>query len=321
MKVFRSLSERPKMACAVTEGSFDGVHRGHQVLIERTMAAARRKKLSAMALTYEPHPRMVLGQAAAVRLLTVLPEKLYWFEKCGLDETLVYPFDLSLAALEPEAYVEEILVEGLSARHLVVGYDHHFGKSRGGNVALLEKLAARHSFELEVVDPVRHSSHEVKSSTVRELLAAGKFDQAVEILGHPFPIFGRKSTGHGRGKKLGFPTFNLAVEAHKLLPPPGIYAARAALGLRFFDGMLYIGTCPTFGESSQSVEINILDGEIELGSEILVLAEHFIRPDEKFGSAEQLMAKMKTDEKKIKKYFASPGRPAFPGRKGGNLWL
>lgn len=320
MRIVHSLSERPKAACAATLGSFDGVHRGHRVLIERTVSAARKKNLSALALTYEPHPRMVLGDPAAVRLLTVLPEKLYLFEKAGLDETLVYPFYRSVAGMEPEEYVERILVEGLATRHLVVGYDHRFGKARRGNIALLEKLAGQYSFELEVLEPVRYSSETVKSSSVREDLAAGNFDEAVELLGHPFPIYGNKIQGHGRGKKLGYPTFNLAVFPNKLLPAPGIYAARAAWGTRFLNGMLYIGTSPTFGESSPSVEINILDGEIELGNEILVLTERFIRPDEKFGSVEELVRTMKMDEKRIKEYFASPERLAFPGRKGGTLW-
>lgn len=301
-------------------GSFDGVHRGHRVLIERTLAAARKKNLSALVLTYEPHPRMVLGDPAAVRLLTVLPEKLYLFEKFGLDETLVYPFDRGVAGMEPEEYVERILVEGVRARHLVVGYDHRFGRGRRGNVALLEKLAARYSFELEVIEPVRHSSETVKSSAVREFLSSGRFEEAVELLGHPFPIHGGKTKGHGRGKRLGYPTFNLSVPPQKLLPVPGIYAARAILGTRFLNGMLYIGTCPTFGESSQSVEINILDREIELGEEILVWAEHFVRPDEKFGSAEELTAKMKMDEKKIRQYFAAQGKVAAAGRKGGEVW-
>lgn len=319
MKVYRSLSERPKAPCALTMGSFDGVHRGHQVLIERTVAAARKKNLSALALTYEPHPRMVLGDPTTVRLLTVLPEKLYLFEKFGLDETLVYPFDRSVAGMEPEEYVEKILVGALGARHLVVGYDHRFGKARRGNVALLEKLAAQHSFELEVIEPVRHSSGPVKSSVIREHLAAGGFEEVMELLGHPFPIYGSKAKGHGRGKKLGYPTFNLRTKPPKLLPAPGIYAARAAIGTRFLDGMLYIGTSPTFGESSQSVEINILDGEIELGEEILVLAERFIRTDEKFSSAEELVEKMRMDEKKIREHFAAQGKVAAAGRKGG-LW-
>ncbi|MCI0404965.1 MAG: riboflavin biosynthesis protein RibF [candidate division Zixibacteria bacterium] len=319
MKIFRSLSERPKNPSSVTMGSFDGVHRGHRVLIERTVAAARKKNLSALALTYEPHPRVVLGDPTTVRLLTVLPEKLFLFEKFGLDETLVYPFDRTVAGMEPEEFVERILVEGLGARHLVVGYDHRFGKARRGNIALLEKLAVQYSFELEVLEPVRYSSETVKSSSVREFLSLGRFDLAVELLGHPFPIYGRKAKGHGRGRKLGYPTFNLALLPRKLLPAPGIYAARAVLGTRFLDGMLYIGTSPTFGEAPQSVEINILDGEVELGSESLALAERFIRRDEKFGSAEELTAKMKMDETTIRQYLAAQGKVAAAGRKGG-LW-
>lgn len=319
MKVFHSLAERPKAPCVLTMGGFDGVHRGHRVLIERTVAGASKKNLVALVLTYEPHPGMVLGDPTTVRLLTVLPEKLYLFEKFGLDETLVYLFDRSVAAMEPEEYVGQVLVDGLGIQHLVVGYDHRFGKARRGNVALLEKLAAEHSFELEVIDPVRHSSQPVKSSAIREHLAAGRFEEAIELLGHPFPIYGSKAKGHGRGKKLGYPTFNLRTQPPKLLPAPGIYAARAAIGTRFLDGMLYIGASPTFGKSSQSVEINILDGEIELGSEILVLAERFIRPDEKFSSAEQLVEKMKVDEKKIREHFAAQGKVAAAGRKGG-LW-
>ena len=320
MKIYRSPLERPKNPSSVTMGSFDGVHRGHRALIERTVAAARKKNLSSLVLTYEPHPQMVLGDPSSVRLLTVLPEKLFLFEKFGPDETLVYPFNRTVAGMEPEEYVERILVDGLGTRHLVVGYDHRFGKGRRGNVALLEKLAAQYSFELEVLEPVRHSSETVKSSTVREFLSSGRFDLAVDLLSHPVPIYGKKIKGHGRGKKLGYPTFNLSIEPHKLLPTSGIYAARAVLGTRFLSGMLYIGHSPTFGEGSQSVEINILDGEVELGSEILVLAERFIRPDEKFGSAEELIFQMKTDEKKIRAYFAAQGKVAAAGRKGGEAW-
>jgi len=320
MKIYRSPMERPKSATSVTLGSFDGVHRGHQALLKRTISAARKKGFSALVLTYEPHPRMVLGDPSTVRLLTVLPEKLYLFETFGMDETLVYPFDRSVAGMEPEEYVEKILVDELVTRHLVVGYDHRFGKARRGNVALLEKLAARRFFELEVIEPVRHTSEAVKSSAIRGFLSTGRFDFALELLGHPFPIYGRKTRGHGRGKKLGYPTCNLSIEPHKLLPAPGIYAARAVWDTRFLDGMLYIGTCPTFGESSQSVEINILDGEVELGSEVLVLAECFVRPDEKFDSAEKLVERMKMDEKKIRQYFALQEKVAAAGQKGGSAW-
>jgi riboflavin kinase/FMN adenylyltransferase len=302
-------------------GSFDGVHRGHRALLSRTVEEARRKKLCALVLTYEPHPRMVLGDPSQVQLLTVLPEKLYLFAQTGLDETLVFPFDRTVAALEPEEYVERILLDGLQMKHLLVGYDHRFGRARRGNVSLLEQLATKHSFELEVIEPVRYSNEAVKSSAIREHLGSGRFAEALELLGHPFPFYGKKSKGHGRGKELGFPTFNLKVEPHKLLPPAGVYAARVFLNGRFLAGMLYIGTCPTFGDGSQSVEINVLEGAVDLGDEVLVLAESFIRPDEKFATAVELVEKMKTDEKQTRQYFASRGELAARGQTGGSVWL
>jgi len=321
MKVYNSLSERSKTACVVTMGSFDGVHRGHRALLSRTVEEARRKKLCSLVLTYEPHPRMVLGDPSQVQLLTVLPEKLYLFEQAGLDETFVFPFDRSVAALEPEEYVERILLDGLQMKHLVVGYDHLFGRARRGNVNLLEQLAAKHFFELEVTRPVRFANEAVKSSAIREHLGSGRFAEALALLGHPFPLYGKKSKGHGRGKELGFPTFNLKVESHKQLPPAGVYAARVFLKGRFLAGMSYIGTCPTFGDGSQSVEVNVLEGAVDLGNEILVLAESFIRPDEKFATADELVKKMKTDEKQTRQYFASRGELAARGQTGGSVWL
>lgn len=321
MKTYRALAERPKTPAAVTMGSFDGVHKGHQALIGKTVERARQSKISSLVLTYEPHPRLVLGDPSKVRLLTVLPEKLFLFERYGLDETVVLNFDRNLAAMEPEDYIRQILVEGLSIKHLVAGYDHRFGKGRRGDAALLEKSGKEYGFDVEVIEPVRSSAEIVKSSQVRELLAAGGFGEALELLGHPFPIFGRKTRGHGRGKKLGYPTFNLETGVHKLLPPSGVYAARAHFGGAFRDGMLYIGTSPTFGGVSQSVEINVFGEELELGNEVLVLAESFVRPDEKFGSTEELIAKMRTDEQQIKRYFAGRGELAARRPKGGSAWL
>jgi riboflavin kinase/FMN adenylyltransferase len=321
MKVYRSISERTKAPCAVTMGSFDGVHKGHQALIAKTVEAARKNNLAGLVLTYEPHPRAVLGDPAKVRLLTVLEEKLYLLERMGADETAVLNFDRGLTSMEPEEYVEKILVEELGTRHLVVGYDHRFGRARRGDTVLLEKLGKKCGFGVEVIEPVRSAAEIVKSSQVRELLTSGRFNDAVELLGHPFPIYGQKGRGHGRGKRLGYPTFNLEVGLYKLLPPAGIYAARAHFMGAFWDGMLYIGTSPTFGGSSQSVEINVFGEGAELGNEIMVLAESFVRPDEKFGSAEDLIAKMRTDEQRIKQYFAARGELAARRPKGGNAWL
>ncbi len=329
MKTYRSLAERPKSHSAVTMGSFDGVHKGHQALIAKAIERARQNKISALVLTYEPHPRLVLGDPSKVQLLIVLPEKLFLFERYGLDETMVLNFDRALAAMEPEDYIRKILVEGLGVKHLIVGYDHRFGKGRRGDVGLLEKSGKEFGFDVEVIEPVRFDSahHKrsfseiVKSSQVREHLAARRFNEALELLGHPFLIFGRKTQGHGRGKKLGYPTFNLETSPHKLLPPPGIYAARAFFDGSFRDGMLYIGTSPTFGGVSQSVEINVFGEELELGNEILVLVESFVRPDEKFKTAEELIMKMKTDEQQIKQYFAARGELAARRPKGGSAWL
>jgi riboflavin kinase / FMN adenylyltransferase len=213
--------------CALTVGNFDGVHRGHRVLVARTVEAARKRGLRAVALTFDPHPAAVLRPEGAPALLQSLPERIAALEALGIAHVEVLAFDAALAALSPEDFVERVLVERLAARHVVVGANFRFGNRAAGDVALLESLGARRGFAVERVDLVAAGAGPVSSSAIRSLVADGDVEGAAHLLGRPFALTGPVVRGDGRGRGLGIPTANVAIAPGRALPADGVYAGWA----------------------------------------------------------------------------------------------
>jgi riboflavin kinase/FMN adenylyltransferase len=301
---------------AVTIGVFDGVHMGHRALIGRLISEARNRSLTATVITFANHPQSVLSPPSPP-LLTTVEERLELLAELGVDETVVLPFTIELSRLTAEQFCREILVGKLACKLLVVGDDFALGYRREGTVAKLKELGAQLGFEVIVVSSVTSEGTRVSSSEIRQLLLQGDVERANELLGKPYRIVGDVVKGAGRGRKLGFPTINLKIEPEKLLPRFGVYAGKVSVAQsdetnfalctphpaqHSFDAAAYIGQRPTFGETEPAVEAYLLDfnGVVPEGTKVTLELVAFIRPDQKFDSADALIEQMNRDVQAVR---------------------
>lgn len=286
---------------AVTLGSFDGVHLGHQAIIRGLKGKSSEKKKSGVVVTYEPHPQSVVAPDDAPGILTTLEEKLRLLEGLGVEETVVMTFDEQLRDYSADEFVERILVDKLNIGSLVVGGDHAFGRDRAGRIDLLKRAALVHGFDVEVVPATRVDGMRVSSTRIRKEVATGEFGKATEMLGHPYPLSGTVVKGKGRGRHLGYPTLNLEIPQGKLLPQDGVYGVRVRLEKREYPGMMYVGPRPTFGEETRSVEVHVLGRETEVThAKVELLVERWVRKPKRFPDPEHLRDQLRSDEKRIK---------------------
>lgn len=304
-KIKLSAHDRP----VITMGTFDGVHRGHQEILKRVTAQAKQTDKKSMLLTYHPHPRQVLHPAEPLKLLTTLEEKIRLIETTGLEELVILNFDQTLANTAARQFVNDILVHRLLPGHLVVGYDHGFGKDRKGNIELLQEFGRLYDFALEVVAPVKTGEENISSSKIRRAFDAGDFNAGIKMLGHGYPLKGTVKMGTGLGKKLGFPTCNLILPEEKLIPPSGIYSCRVELKGARKMGMAYVGTKPTISADENSVlsiEVHILDFEGSLYDQsLLAYLQEWVRPDQRFADLEELRQQIRNDEKIIREKLSA----------------
>jgi riboflavin kinase / FMN adenylyltransferase len=280
---------------SVTAGNFDGVHVGHRELLRRTVARARSGGLTAVALTFSPHPVRFFSPRARFYEITTLPEKAERIATLGIDALVVESFGGELGRMTPEEFAREILHRRLGARHVVVGYDFTFGRGRTGSPALLAELGRAIGFEVEIVPPVMRDGLIVSSSRVRDLLLAGRVREAEELLCRPYRLSGRVVRGAGRGRALGYPTANIQF-TQELVPLPGVYIVDVEIDGRLHRGVVNVGFNPTFGENSLGLEVHILDFDCDLyGGEVAVCFRERIRDERKFGSVEELIGQIGQD--------------------------
>ncbi|OAG28743.1 bifunctional riboflavin kinase/FAD synthetase [Thermodesulfatator autotrophicus] len=306
MKILRKEDLPLKVSYPVaTIGNFDGVHLGHQALFRETVKRARAHQGHAIAVTFHPHPLQVLRPDKAIKLICSLEQKIKLIEKAGLDYLLLLEFNQALASLEPEEFVEDIFVKGLSIKELVVGYDYRFGKKRRGDTELLKILGQRYGFDVTVVPPQKVNGLVVSSSLIRELIAEGEVALAAKLLGRFYKICGQVIPGRGRGQKLlGFPTANLKLSKEKLLPKTGVYAVWVHLDGQKLPGVMNLGFNPTFGEGYLSAEVHIFDFSGDLyGQNICISFVERLRDEKKFSSPEELAAQIKRDSEKARQIF------------------
>ena len=250
---------RAGRGAVVTVGTFDGVHRGHALVLARTADMARRAELTSMALTFDPHPLDVVNPSAAPPLLTLWDEKQEALAQTGIDHVAVVPFTAELAALSAEEFVERVLLERYAMKELLIGHDHGFGKGRAGDVESLRMIGRKRGFPVEVVPPVLASDGTpISSTSIRRAVAHGDLARATDGLGRRYSFSGRVIAGEGRGKLLGFPTLNLELGSRrKLMPPHGVYAVRVEGSESAFGGMMNLGPRPTFGDEAVSFEVHL----------------------------------------------------------------
>src|SRR6185436_9775078 len=308
MVVTHGSLQRAPGRCALTIGNFDGVHRGHRALIERVGAKARELELVSCVLTFEPHPREFFDPKAAPARLTRLRDKLELIEAAGVERVHVARFDRRFAALPPERFVDGVLVSGLATRWLLVGRDFRFGARRAGDFAALAAAGARHGFEVDSMADVLSDGARVSSSAVRAALAAGEFDAAERLLGHPYTISGRVAHGAKLGRSLGFPTANIVLRR----PPPlsSIFVVEVdglADGMR--RGVASIGRRPTVNPVPVPLlEVHLFDWDGELyGEHLRVRFLKKLRDEQKYDGLEALKQAIARDARQARGYFASHG--------------
>lgn len=306
MQVFSNLEQLPPLKDAVlTIGSFDGVHIGHQRILQQVQQLARERGGSSVVLTFEPHPRTVLyPEDSAFRLITSASEKTRLFEKAGLDCAIFAPFTPEFARYSAQQYVEEFLLRYLRPAVVVIGYDHRFGAQREGDIEFLRRYETQGFFQVVEIPAQLIDEVTVSSTKIRRALEAGDVARANRLLGHPFVLSGTVVPGNRVGRSIGFPTANLQLEeARQLIPPDGIYAARAHLpNDDAFDTMLYIGHRPTLSSNeARAVEAHLLDFEGDLyGQSLRIEVLDFIRKDRKLADLQQLRQQIEADREAIR---------------------
>lgn len=310
MRVFRDLSNLPAFRNSViTIGTFDGVHRGHQKIIERIKTLAAEIIGESIIITFHPHPRIVINPAdKSLRLLNTIEEKISLMEKAGVDNLVIVPFSRDFSEQSAEHYVSDFLVKNFKPAYIVIGYDHRFGKNRVGDFQLLEKLKDTYRFKLEEITKETLDHIAISSTKIRSSLSAGDIKLANELLGHNYCLSGMVVRGLQNGRKLGFPTANIQVDdEYKLIPGRGIYAVRVKLHEEVFGGMMSIGYNPTFNGKQQTIEVNILDFDRDIyGSKITVEFVQYIRDEKKFNSLDELIAAIKNDEVVSREVLLAP---------------
>lgn len=296
--------------CAVTIGNFDGVHLGHQAVIAQLIERARALGLPACVVTFEPHPREFFEGERAPARLSRLRDKADAIAALGIDRLLVLRFDAALTQLEPETFVDEVLINGLGARDVVVGDDFRYGRARRGDFALLSELGERHGFAVAAADTRTLDGARISSTRVRDALAEGRLDEAARLLGGPYTIRGRVIHGDKRGRELGYPTANICVAGYRL-PTTGVFAVLACDDRgRRFRGVANLGWRPMVETRRPLLEIHAFDFDGDLyGAHLTVELHARLRPEETFESMAALVERMHEDAREARHVLAADATP------------
>ena len=282
----------------LTVGTFDGVHRGHTLVLERTAERARAQGLASLAVTFDPHPLDVVNPSAAPPLLTLWDEKIEILAQTSIEYVTVVPFTRELAALTAEEFVERVLIRSFGMRELLIGYDHGFGRGRGGDVESLRVMGRQWGFPVDVIAPVLGSDDApISSTTIRRAIAHGDLARAADGLGRRYSVSGQVVSGERRGRLLGFPTLNLGLAPpRKLLPPHGVYAVRVEGKTGAFGGMMNLGPRPTFDDDRVSMEVHVFDASGDwYGGRVHVEFVTRLRDTRRFAGPAELVAQLQKD--------------------------
>jgi riboflavin kinase/FMN adenylyltransferase len=292
------------MSPVLALGNFDGLHRGHQKIIERVRRSAADRNGAALVLTFDPHPPRVVRPDKAPPLLMTMPQKLDGLSRAGLTGTAVVRFTEAFSQWSPDAFVRQVLVEWLRVSEVWVGADFLFGHERAGTFSVLRALGAQYGFRAEKIDPVRYKEFVVSSTRIRRLVAEGRVDEAGALLGHHYAIGGTVVHGAARGRLLGFPTANLSTD-NELVPPTGVYATAAEISGTRWPAVTNIGVRPTF-ESAGAVTIEThvlgLDADV-YGAPLSLSFIQRLRDERRFPDVDALKEQIQADVRRARRLF------------------
>ena len=308
MRIIKDLSEIERDdKTVITLGTFDGLHIGHQQIVETVIQKSHQSGSRNLLITFDPHPRKIVPGRNDVKLLSTLEEKILILDKLGLENLFIIKFTSEFSKQTPEQFVEKYLVNGTGLKEIIIGYDHHFGKGRGGDFELLQSLGQKFNFDVTVVPEYSIDSETVSSTKIRNALLSGDVVKAGEMLGRLYSFKGIIVRGDGRGKKLGFPTANISIDDEdKLIPAKGIYAGECIVEGEKHYGLLSLGSRPTFHKDGEIIpEFYIFDFDRDIYDRVMhVNLVEKIRDEEKFNSVEELITRMKKDEERGKEILS-----------------
>jgi riboflavin kinase/FMN adenylyltransferase len=290
---------------AVSVGTFDGLHVGHQKILRSVRERARASGHRAVAVTFDPHPMRVLHPDRAPLMIQTLSQRLDGFEQMGLDAALVLRFDHALSLVSPEEFIQRILIGGMRTGAILVGANFRFGHRGAGDVVLLGEFGKRNGFEVEIIPPVEVGGRIVSSTAIRGAVASSNVAAAIPLLGRAFSLTGEIRAGAGRGRTILFPTLNLAPE-QELLPKLGVYATESAVGGKLYSSVTNVGTRPTFNGEGVTVESHLFGfSENVAGGPMEVRFHARIRDEQKFSGAEALRAQIARDIEAARKFISA----------------
>lgn len=300
MKIFHSTETfTTDKKTIVTIGTFDGVHIGHQKIIEKLIHSADASNSASVILTFFPHPKMVLETCSDIQLLNTIEERTELLNKIGLDNLIIHPFDKAFSLLSAEEFVKNVLVDKLKIRKIIIGHDHRFGKDRTADFKDLIAFGKKYHFEVEQISAQEIDAVSVSSTKIRAALENGNINLANEYLNYCYFLTGTVESGKQLGRTIGFPTANIKIEEnYKLIPKNGVYLVKSVLGDKTVFGMMNLGTNPTVDGKKLSIEVHYLNFDENLyHQKIEVSMLHYIRAEHKFSSVILLKKQLEQDKK------------------------
>ena len=308
MKIIRSITAfNSSEKTIVTIGTFDGIHIGHQKILKDLIKTAKKEGKKSVLLTFFPHPRMVLQKDNKILLLNTIEEKSGLLEKMGLDYLIIHPFSKEFSRLTALDFVRDILVNKLNTSRLIIGYDHHFGKNREGNIHQLKEYSLLYDFKVEEIPAQDIDDVSVSSTKIRTALKEGNLKTANNYLGYHYMINGTVVSGKKLGGTIGFPTANLEIkEPYKLVPKTGVYIIKTHINTVLYTGIMNIGFNPTVLGKHQTIEAHLFDFNEDLyGKEIMIEFIYFLREEHKFKSVKELVVQLNIDKENAISYLSN----------------
>ncbi len=299
MKIYNSIDEyNESKSSVVTIGTFDGIHKGHQKIFNKVINASKQNDLSSVVLTFFPHPRIILNKYNDIKMIDTLDEKIEHLEKIGIDNLIIHPFDKKFSLLSADQFIKEYLVEKLKLKHIIIGYDHRFGKGREASVSDLKEYSSDFNFIVDEIDAQEIEKITISSTKIRNSINQGDLETTKKYLGRFFSLTGKVVKGDGLGKQIDYPTANILIEDdYKIIPKDGVYYIRTKIYNKLYNGMMNIGHRPTIGNKAKSIEVNLFNFNRDIYDKIISIDVVVkIRDEKKFSSINALKAQLAKDE-------------------------
>jgi riboflavin kinase/FMN adenylyltransferase len=299
LKIFHSIKDfSTTKKTILTLGTFDGVHLGHQKILERIIDNTANNKYESLVLTFFPHPRMVLQENSEIKLLNTMEEKVYLMENMGIQNLVIHPFDTVFSQLTAEEFVRTVLVNQFDIHKIIIGHDHRFGRDRTANIDDLISFGKQYGFEVEQISVQEINDLSISSTKIRKAISQGNMPLANEYLGYDYFLSGTVFKGKQLGRTIGFPTANIKIEEdYKLIPHNGVYAVKSIINQKTIFGMMNIGFNPTVSGEKLSIEVHFFDFDTDLYEQkIKVSILKYIRAEQKFDSVDLLSEQLEKDK-------------------------